>query len=174
MKKYRVAVVGALGAVGSEILKILSQRNFPIASIKPLDIKANEGKTILFDKRPVRISEAKEGAFRDVDIAFFSAGGDASLILAPVAVKEGAVVIDNSSAWRMDPEVPLIIPEVNPEDLKQHKKLIANPNCSTIQMLIALSPLHKKYKIKRIVVSTLPGRFRNRAKGPLRELDRSR
>lgn len=154
MKKYRVAVVGALGAVGSEMLKTLSQREFPIESIKPLDIKANEGKTIIFNNLPVEIKEAKAGAFVDVDIALFSAGGDASLILAPIAVKEGAIVIDNSSAWRMDPKVPLVVPEVNPEDLLWHKGLIANPNCSTIQMLVALKPLHDKYRIKRIVVST--------------------
>lgn len=154
MKKYNVAVVGALGAVGSEMLKTLAQREFPLASIKPLDIKANEGKTILFNNQPVEIKEAKEGAFKDIDIALFSAGGDASLELAPIAVKEGAVVIDNSSAWRMDSKVPLVIPEVNPQDLKWHNGLIANPNCSTIQMLVALKPLHDAYKIKRIIVST--------------------
>lgn len=154
MKKYRVAVVGALGAVGKEMLNTLFQRNFPVESIKPLDIKANEGKTIIYDNQPVEIKEAKEGAFKDVDIALFSAGGDASLALAPVAVNEGAVVIDNSSAWRMDPKVPLVIPEVNPQDLAWHKGLIANPNCSTIQMLVALKPLHDRYRIKRIVVST--------------------
>jgi len=154
MKKYRVAVVGALGAVGSEMLKILSQRKFPIESIKPLDIKANEGKTILFNNQSVEIKEAKEGAFKDVDIALFSAGGDASLALAPIAVKEGAVVIDNSSAWRLDPTVPLVVPEVNPQALKNHRGLIANPNCSTIQMLVALKPLHDVYRIKRIIVST--------------------
>lgn len=154
MKKYRVAVVGAMGAVGREMLKTLSQRDFPIESIKPMDVKANEGKTIIFNNQPVEIKEAKKGAFKDVDIALFSAGGDASLALAPIAVEEGAVVIDNSSAWRMDPKVPLVVPEVNPQDLSWHKGLIANPNCSTIQMLVALKPLHDKYKIKRIVVST--------------------
>ncbi len=154
MKKYCVAVVGALGAVGSEMLKTLSQRDFPIERIKPLDIKANAGKTILFNNQPVEIEEAKKGAFKDVDIALFSAGGDASLVLAPIAVDEGAVVIDNSSAWRMDPKVPLVVPEVNPQDLAWHKGLIANPNCSTIQMLVALKPLHDKYRIKRIIVST--------------------
>ena len=154
MKKYNVAVVGALGAVGSEMLKTLSQRNFPVERIIPLDIKANEGKTILFNNQAVVIKEAKKGAFKDADIALFSAGGDASLYLAPIAVNEGAVVIDNSSAWRMDPQVPLVVPEVNPQDLTWHKGLIANPNCSTIQMLVALKPLHDKYSIKRIIVST--------------------
>ncbi|HYE82894.1 MAG TPA: aspartate-semialdehyde dehydrogenase [Clostridia bacterium] len=154
MKKYNVAVVGALGAVGSEMLRILPQREFPVENLKPLDIKANEGKTILFNNRPVEIKEAKEGAFKDVDIALFSAGGDASLALAPIAVKEGAIVIDNSSAWRMDPKVPLVVPEVNPQALKNHQGLIANPNCSTIQMVVALKPLHDVYRIRRIIVST--------------------
>lgn len=154
MKKYNVAVVGALGAVGSEMLKTLAQRSFPVENLIPLDVKANVGKTIMFNNKSVSVKEAKEGAFKDVDIALFSAGGDASIALAPIAVKEGAVVVDNSSAWRMDPEVPLVIPEVNPEDLKCHKGLIANPNCSSIQMLVALKPLHDKYKIKRVVVST--------------------
>jgi aspartate-semialdehyde dehydrogenase len=154
MKKYNVAVVGALGAVGSEMLKILEQRGFPVATIKPLDIEANDGKEILFNGQKVKIQTAKEGAFKDIDIALFSAGGDASMILAPIAVKEGAIVIDNSSTWRMDTKVPLVVPEVNPQDLSWHKGLIANPNCSTIQMLVALKPLHDKYKIKRIIVST--------------------
>lgn len=154
MKKYNVAVVGALGAVGGEMLRILSQREFPVENIIPLDVKANEGKTISFNNRQVEIKEAKEGAFRNVDIALFSAGGDASLALAPVAVREGAVVIDNSSAWRMDPGVPLVVPEVNPQALKSHKGLIANPNCSTIQMVVALKPLHDVFRIKRIIVST--------------------
>lgn len=154
MKKYNVAVVGALGAVGNEMLKILMQRAFPVANIKPLDIEANAGKEILFNGHPVKVQAAKEGAFKDVDIALFSAGADASKILAPVAAGEGAVVIDNSSAWRMDPQIPLIVPEVNPHDLKWHKGIISNPNCSTIQMLVALKPIHDAYKIKRILVST--------------------
>jgi len=154
MKKYCVAVVGALGAVGSEMLKTLSQRKFPVECIKPLDVKENAGKTITYDNQTVVVEEAKKGAFKGVDIALFSAGGEASLALAPIAVEEGAVVIDNSSTWRMDPKVPLVVPEVNPQDLKWHKGLIANPNCSTIQMLVALKPLHDRFGIKRIVVST--------------------
>lgn len=154
MKKYNVAVVGALGAVGMEMIKTLSQRNFPINELKPLDISSNKGKEILYDGKKVFVQEACEGAFKDVDIALFSAGADASMILAPIAVKEGSVVIDNSSAWRMDNETPLVVPEVNPEDLEWNKGLIANPNCSTIQMLVALKPIHDRYSIKRIVVST--------------------
>lgn len=154
MKSYTVAIVGALGAVGKEMASILSQRNFPIEKIKLLDIEDNEGKEVLFKGETIKIEAAKEGAFKDVDIALFSAGANASLQLAPIAVNEGAVVIDNSSAWRMDPNIPLVVPEVNPEALQKHKGLIANPNCSTIQMLVALKPIHDNYNIKRIVVST--------------------
>ncbi|MDD4569504.1 MAG: aspartate-semialdehyde dehydrogenase [Tepidanaerobacteraceae bacterium] len=154
MKKYCVGVVGALGAVGTEMLKILEQRDFPIETIKPLDVKENEGKKICFKGQDVEVRSAEEGAFRDLDIALFSAGEVASRNLAPVAVSEGCIVIDNSNAFRMDPEKPLIIPEVNPEDIMWHKGIIANPNCSTIQMLVALKPLHDRFGIKRIVVST--------------------
>jgi len=154
MKRYNVAVVGALGAVGQEMIRILEQRNFPVKTIKPLDIAANFGREILFNGNSILVETSGKGAFTDVDIALFSAGGEASTELAPIAVEEGAVVIDNSSAWRMDPSVPLVIPEVNPEDLDWHKGLIANPNCSTIQMLVALKPIHDQYKINRIVVST--------------------
>jgi aspartate-semialdehyde dehydrogenase len=154
MKKYNVAVVGALGAVGQEMIKTLEQRNFPINVLKPLDIPSNKGLEVTFRGEKVLVQTAEKGAFVDVDIALFSAGGDASLVLAPIAVAEKAIVIDNSSAWRMDTEVPLVVPEVNPEDLDMNKGIIANPNCSTIQMLVALKPIHDEYKIKRIVVST--------------------
>lgn len=154
MKKYNVAVVGALGAVGQEMIKTLEQRNFPVNQLKPLDIPANKGKEVTFKGEKVLVEVAEKGAFENVDIALFSAGGEASLELAPIAAAEKAVVIDNSSTWRMDPEVPLVVPEVNPEDLDWHKGIIANPNCSTVQMLVALRPIHDKYNIKRIVVST--------------------
>jgi aspartate-semialdehyde dehydrogenase len=154
MERFVVAVVGALGAVGQEMLKTLEQRDFPISKVKPLDIAKNVGKEIIFNGKVVKVEEAREGAFMDVDLALFSAGGDASLELAPIAVQEGAIVIDNSSAWRMDDNCPLVIPEVNPETLKSHKGIIANPNCSTIQMVVVLKPLHDLYKIKRVVVST--------------------
>lgn len=154
MKRYNVGVVGALGAVGTEMLKILEQRDFPIEKIKPLDVKENEGKKICFKAREVEVKAAEEGVFRDLDIALFSAGEAASHILAPVAVSEGCIVIDNSNAFRMDPIVPLVIPEVNPEDVMWHEGIIANPNCSTTQMLVAIKPLHDRYVIKRIVVST--------------------
>jgi len=154
MKKYTVAVVGAIGAVGQEMIRTLEKRNFPVGTLKPLDVPVNRGKEIMFNNEKVKVEVAENGAFEGVDIAFFSAGGDASLELAPKAAKAGAIVVDNSSAWRMDPTVPLVIPEVNPEAVDAHKGIIANPNCSTIQMLVALKPIHDAYQIKRIVVST--------------------
>jgi len=154
MKTYRVAVVGAMGAVGGEMIKTLEQREFPVSELVPLDIAAHEGKAVRFWGSEAVVREAKKGAFKGVDIAIFSAGGDASLALAPIAVAEGAIVVDNSSAWRMDPTVPLVIPEVNPAALDDHHGIIANPNCSTIQMLVALKPLHDAFSIKRVVVST--------------------
>ncbi|MDR1885167.1 MAG: aspartate-semialdehyde dehydrogenase [Synergistaceae bacterium] len=154
MSKYRVAVVGVLGAVGQEMLKTLEQREFPISGIKPLGTATNTGRAVGFAGESVSVEQAKRGSFKGVDIALFSAGADASLELAPIARDEGCVVIDNSAAWRMDDSVPLVIPEVNPDALKQHSGIIANPNCSTIQMLVALKPLHDLFRIKRIVVST--------------------
>jgi aspartate-semialdehyde dehydrogenase len=154
MHKYRVAVVGALGAVGTEMIKTLEQRNFPVSQLIPMDVPSMAGKKVLYRGLEVEVRAAGKGAFEDVDIALFSAGADASLVLAPMAAQEGAVVIDNSSAWRMDPEVPLVVPEVNPQDLDWHKGIIANPNCSTIQMLVAAKPIHDAYRIKRIVVAT--------------------
>jgi len=154
MKSYSIAVVGALGAVGSEMTKILAQRDFPIKKLELLDVESNKGKEIIFKDQIIKVETAEEGAFIDVDIALFSAGATASKKLAPIAVSENAIVVDNSSAWRMDPQIPLVIPEVNPEALDNHKGLIANPNCSTIQMLVVLKPLHDAFNIKRIVVST--------------------
>ncbi|HBD64381.1 MAG TPA: aspartate-semialdehyde dehydrogenase [Clostridiales bacterium] len=154
MKKYNVAVVGAMGAVGQEMLRTLERRSFPVKEIIPLDVSANVSKEILFNGKTLAVKEAKAGAFKDVDIALFSAGEDASRELAPIAVSEGCKVIDNSSTWRMDESVPLVVPEVNPEALRSNNGIIANPNCTTIQMLVALKPVHDLYTIKRIVVST--------------------
>jgi aspartate-semialdehyde dehydrogenase len=154
MNKFRVAVVGALGAVGAEMIKTLEQRAFPVSELVPLDVESKAGSQVQFRGSGVAVRPATEGCFLDVDIALFSAGAEASLVLAPKAASEGAVVIDNSSAWRMDPAVPLVIPEVNPQALEHHKGIIANPNCSTIQMLVALKPIHDAYRIRRIVVST--------------------
>jgi aspartate-semialdehyde dehydrogenase len=153
-KKYTVAVVGACGVVGTEMISTLERRNFPVSELVPLDIASQAGKEVEFQGKNWVVKEAKKGAFEGVDIAIFSAGGSASEKLAPIAVEEGAIVVDNSSQWRMDPNCPLVVPEVNPQDLDWHKGIIANPNCSTIQMLVALKPLHEAAKIKRVVVST--------------------
>ena len=153
-KTYTVAVVGALGVVGTEMISTLERRKFPVGTLVPLDVAAQVGKTVTFNGKQWVTKEAKKGAFTGVDIAIFSAGGDASAVLAPIAVEEGAIVVDNSSQWRMDPNCPLVIPEVNAHDLDWHKGIIANPNCSTTQMLVALKPLHEAAKIKRVVVST--------------------
>lgn len=154
MKKLTVAVVGAMGAVGTQMLATLEKSSLPYTEVVPLDIPENEGKTVIFKGQALTVKTAQEGAFKDVDIALFSAGEAASLALSPVAVKEGALVIDNSNAFRMEKDVPLVVPEVNPQAAKGHKGIIANPNCSTIQMVVALKPLHDLFKIKRVVVST--------------------
>jgi len=153
-KSICVAVVGALGAVGSEMLGILETSTLEINKIKPLDVAANVGKSIVWRGKTWLVEESGVGKFTDVDIALFSAGAEASKVLAPIAVKEGAIVVDNSSQWRMTEEIPLVVPEVNPQALKNHKGIIANPNCSTIQMLVVLKPLHDLFTIKRVVVST--------------------
>ena len=153
MKKYNVAILGATGAVGQEFLNLIEERNFPFAELKMLASKRSAGKKIQFMGKEYTVEEATEDSFKGVDIAVF-AGGAASKTFAPAAVKAGAVVIDNSSAFRMDPEVPLVVPEVNPEAIANHKGIIANPNCSTIIMVMALKPLYNVSKIKRVVVST--------------------
>ena len=153
MKKYNVAILGATGAVGQEFLNLIEERNFPFAELKMLASKRSAGKKIQFMGKEYTVEEAAEDSFKGVDIALF-AGGAASKTFAPAAVKAGAVVIDNSSAFRMDPEVPLVVPEVNPEAIANHKGIIANPNCSTIIMVMALNPLYNVSKIKRVVVST--------------------
>ena len=153
MRKYSVAILGATGAVGQEFLRLMEERNFPFGELKMLASKRSAGKKITFMGKEYTVEEATDDSFKGVEIALF-AGGSASKTFAPAAVKHGAVVIDNSSAFRMDPNVPLIVPEVNPEAIKEHKGIIANPNCSTIIMLMALKPLHDYAKIKRCVVST--------------------
>lgn len=153
MKEYAVAIVGATGAVGGELIKGLEERNFPLKELRLLASSRSKGKKLLFRSEELTVEECTADSFRGIDIALF-AGGSQSKDFAYDAVKAGAVVIDNSSAFRMDPEVPLIVPEVNPEDISWHKGLIANPNCSTIQMVVALKPLHDEAKIKRIIVST--------------------
>ena len=154
MEGFNVAVVGATDIVGQEIVKVLEQRKFPVASIQLLSPEYSSGVKLLFNHQRIEVREAKTEVFRDVDIAFFSAGVDVSRRLAPLAAEAGAVVIDNSSAFRMNPGVPLVVPEVNAADIEWHKRIIASPKCSTIQMVVALYPLHKVNPIKRIVVST--------------------
>lgn len=154
MKTYNVAVVGATGAVGRTMLKILEERSFPVKNILPLASARSAGQKIEFRGKAYEVEEAKPSAFEGIDIALFSACKDVSLELAPEAVKRGAVVVDNSNAFRMEPEVPLVVPEVNPQDLKKHRGLIANPNCSTIQMVMVLKPIHDRARVKRVVVST--------------------
>lgn len=153
MKKYNVAILGATGAVGQEFLNLIEERNFPFNELKLLASHRSAGKKIQFMGKEYTVEEATHDSFENVDIALF-AGGAASKTFAPSAVKAGAVVIDNSSAFRMDPEVPLVVPEVNPQAIARHKGIIANPNCSTIIMVMALKPIYDLARIKRIVVST--------------------
>ena len=155
-KTYKVAVVGATGVVGREMMNVLEERTFPVSELVPLASPRTAGEKITFQDKEYTVGVACAEAFEGVDIALFSAGGSASQELAPLAAEKGAVVIDNSSAWRMDPEVPLVVPEVNPEAVAGYtqKGIIANPNCSTIQMVVALKPLHDLGGLKRVVVST--------------------
>ncbi|MBN1035960.1 aspartate-semialdehyde dehydrogenase [Clostridium botulinum] len=153
---YNVAIVGATGNVGRKFLEILEERDFPVKNLYLFASKRSEGKTLKFKGEDFLVEETCEENIKNkkIDYALFSAGGDASKEFAPIFASYGAVVIDNSSAWRMDPEVPLVVPEVNPEDIKLHKGIIANPNCSTIQAMPIVKALNDKYGIKRIVYST--------------------
>lgn len=151
---YRVAIVGATGAVGQRIAKKLEERNFPADEVLFLASARSAGNKVMFGGKECTIEEAIPERFDGVDIAFFSAGGSISKQLAPEAVKRGAVVIDNTSAFRMDPDIPLVVPEVNREALKEHRGLIANPNCSTIQMVAALEPIRRKHGLNKVIVST--------------------
>ena len=153
MKKYSVAILGATGAVGQEFINLIEERNFPFSEMKLLASARSAGKKLTVAGQEYTVEEATPDSFKGVDIALF-AGGSASKTFAPHAVKAGAVVIDNSSAFRMDPEVPLVVPEVNPDAVRSHKGIIANPNCSTIIMVMALKPIHDRSRIKRVVVST--------------------
>jgi aspartate-semialdehyde dehydrogenase len=151
---HRLAIAGVTGAVGQEFLSIIDERNFAFQSIKMLASSRSAGKTMSFKGKTYAIEEMTKDSFKDVDIALFSAGASRSREFAPAAVKAGAVVVDNSSAYRMDPEVPLVVPEINPEAIKTHKGIIANPNCSTIIGIVPIWPLHKINPVKRMVVST--------------------
>jgi len=166
MGKYNVGVVGATGLVGREMVRMLEKRNFPVASIRLFASERSEGKTLRFKAKEVAVEKLTPLSFKAsssrgktarpsrLNVALFSAGASISKEYAPLAAQEGIFVIDNSSAWRMEPEVPLVVPEVNPHTLSQDKKIIANPNCSTIQMVVVLAPIHKRARIRRIVVST--------------------
>jgi aspartate-semialdehyde dehydrogenase len=153
-KLFNIAVVGATGAVGEQIIRLLEQRNFPIKELKLLSSARSAGVKIPFKGEEVTVQEATPDSFEGVDIALFSAGGDVTKALAPHAVKAGAICIDNTSAYRMDPDTPLVVPEVNVDKINEHKGIIANPNCSTIQMVATLKPLYDRYGISRIIVST--------------------
>ncbi|MED4603303.1 aspartate-semialdehyde dehydrogenase [Paenibacillus validus] len=153
-KLFNVAVVGATGAVGEQIIRLLAERNFPIQELKLLSSARSAGSKVSFKGQEITVQEATPDSFQGVDIALFSAGGDVSKALIPEAIKHGTVCVDNTSAFRMDPETPLVVPEVNIDKVNEHKGVIANPNCSTIQMVQTLKPLYDRYGISRIIVST--------------------
>ena len=168
MKKINLAVVGATGMVGRTFLKVLEERQLPIENFYVMASARSAGKTLEFNGKEYVVEELTEHSFdKPIDIALFSAGGGTSEKFAPIAAAHGCIVIDNSSQWRMDPNVPLIVPEVNPEDISWHKNIIANPNCSTIQAMVALKPLDDKYKIKRVVYSTYQAVSGAGAGGPI-------
>ena len=152
--KYNVAVVGATGAVGKEMIQVLEERMFPVGTLRLFASERSAGETIPFNNTDHMVELLQNDVFKEIDIALFSAGEKISLQFAPEAAHAGVVVIDNSSAFRMNPEVPLVVPEVNPQAIERHHGIIANPNCSTIQMVVALKPLHDRSRIKRIVVTT--------------------
>ena len=154
MKSVAVAVVGASGAVGEVMIRLLQEREFPVGSIKFLASERSAGRTVTFKGETFPVERLEERAFRKVDIVLSSTPGGVSLEYSPMAARAGAVVVDNSGAFRMDPDVPLVVPEVNPGDVAKHRGIIANPNCSTIQMVVALKPLHDAARVRRVVVST--------------------
>ena len=170
---YSVAVVGATGAVGNEMINVLEQRDFPVRQIKLLASSRSAGESLEFRGESVTVEELTEDAFKDIEIGLFSAGGSVSERFAPIAARDGCVVIDNTSAFRMDPEVPLVVPEVNPHAIGQYtqKRIIANPNCSTIQMVVVLKPIHDVARIRRVVVSTYQA-VSGTGKEAIEELDR--
>jgi aspartate-semialdehyde dehydrogenase len=155
-KQFHVAVAGATGAVGNQMIACLEEMDFPVKKLKLLATAKSAGRKLKFKGEEIAVEELTDTVFKGVDIAIFSAGGGTSETFAPIAARDGCVVVDNSSAWRMDPDVPLVVPEVNPHAVAGYtqKGIIANPNCSTIQMMVALAPLHRKFGIERIVVST--------------------
>jgi len=153
-REYHIAVLGATGAVGAEFFRVLERRNFPVASIRALASEKSAGKTIEFRGQRVTVEELGENSFDKIDIAFFSAGGEISRKFVPIARKAGTIVIDNSSTFRMDLDVPLVIPEINGPDVKQHRGLIANPNCTTAVALMAIYPLHRAFGVRRVFAAS--------------------
>jgi aspartate-semialdehyde dehydrogenase len=155
-EKYNVAVVGATGAVGEQMREVLEERHFPVGELRLLASERSAGQFLPFQARQIRVDVLEEGSFEEIDIGLFSAGGSVSAKFAPLAVAAGAVVVDNTSFFRMDPEIPLVVPEVNPKEIANYKNrgIVANPNCSTIQLVVALKPIHDAARIKRVVVST--------------------
>jgi len=154
MKDFNVAIIGATGLVGQEFIKVLGQRNFPMSSLHLFASDRSAGRKLTVDDRELEVKETTQQSFDGMDIALFSAGAEISQHFSPIAAQAGTVVIDNSAAFRMDPEIPLVVPEVNADDIKEHKGIIANPNCSTIQLVVALYPLHRANPIKRLIVDS--------------------
>lgn len=154
MNGYNVAILGATGAVGGRLISELAQANIPVKNLKLLASKRSAGKTLSFNGQQLTVEETTPASFKNIDLVLASAGGSVSQKFLPIAVNEGAVCVDNTSAFRMDPEVPLVIPEVNRAQLKQHHGIIANPNCSTIQMVMALAPIYHAFGLKQVIVST--------------------
>jgi aspartate-semialdehyde dehydrogenase len=153
-KNYNVAIVGATGAVGAELLKVLERRSFPVATLRAFASARSAGRTVNFQSRNIPVEELSDRSFEGIDITFFSAGGEVSRRFVPAARKSGAIVIDNTSAFRMEPDVPLVIPEINGEDVRQHQGLIANPNCTAAVVLMALYPLHRAFHVRRIFAAS--------------------
>ncbi len=171
MKGYHIAVVGATGAAGTELLRVLEQRNFPVASMRPIGSKRSVGKSVRFREEPIPVQELGDRSFDKIDIAFFSAGGDVSRNYVPMACQSDAIAIDKSSAFRMDPHVPLVIPEINAEDIRQNRGVIANPNCTTTVMLMALYPLHRVFGVRRVFATSFQAVSGSGARG-IEELKR--
>ena len=154
MKGYHIAVVGATGAVGQELLRVLERRNFPVASLRAISSARSAGKSVRFRDEPVSVQQLNEDSFEKIDVAFFSAGGEISRKYVAIACQADAIVIDNSSVFRLDDHVPLVIPEINAEDAQRHRGLIANPNCTTAVTLMALFPLHRAFGVRRIFAAS--------------------
>jgi aspartate-semialdehyde dehydrogenase len=171
MKGYHIAVVGATGAAGTELLRVLERRNFPVASLRPIGSARSVGKSVRFREEPIPVEELSDRSFDKIDIAFFSAGGDVSRNYVPVACQSDAIAIDKSSAFRMDPHVPLVIPEINAEDVRQNRGIIANPNCTTTVMLMALYPLHRAFGVHRVFATSFQAVSGSGARG-IEELKR--